>query len=148
MTHEDYMHLAIEAARSVPSHPFGTVIVRSARGDCVVVGANRSDENPILHGEIDAINRCVAEHPRIDWSELVLYTTAEPCSMCLSAIAWAGIPDVYYGTSIPHLQRMGWKQIDIRAEEIARRIPFRAVRVVGGVLESDCNALFEAAMSG
>ena len=68
--------------------------------------------------------------------------------MCLSAIAWAGIPDVYYGTSIPYLQRMGWKQIDIRAEEIARRTPFRAIRVFGGILESDCNALFEAAMSG
>ena len=54
MTHEGYMRLAIEAARSVPSHPFGTVIVRPAQGDCVAVGANRSDENPILHGEIHA----------------------------------------------------------------------------------------------
>ena len=148
MTHDGYMRLAIEAARSVPSRPFGTVIIRQARGECVAVGANRSDENPILHGEIDAINRCAAAHPGIDWSELVLYTTAEPCSMCLSAIAWAGIPDVYYGTSIPYLQRMGWKQIDMRREETARRTPFRAIRVVGGVLESDCNALFEAAMSG
>jgi tRNA(Arg) A34 adenosine deaminase TadA len=141
------MRLAIEAARSVPSRPFGAVIVRSARGECVAVGANRSDENPLLHGEIDAINRCAAAHPGIDWSELVLYTTAEPCAMCLSAIAWAGIPVVYYGTSIPYLQRMGWKQIDMRAEEIARRTPFRAISVVGGILESDCNALFEAAIS-
>ena len=95
MTHDGYMRLAIEAARSVPRRPFGTVIVRPARGEFVAVGANRCDENPILHGEIDAINRCAAAHPGIDWSELALYTTAEPCAMCLSAIVWAGIPIVY-----------------------------------------------------
>jgi tRNA(Arg) A34 adenosine deaminase TadA len=147
MTHDGYMRLAIEAARSVPRRPFGTVIVRPAGGECVAVGANRCNENPILHGEIDAINRCAAAHPGIDWSELALYTTAEPCAMCLSAIAWAGIPIAYYGTSIPDLRDMGWNQIDLRAEEVARRTPFRAIRVVGGILESECNALFEAAMS-
>jgi tRNA(Arg) A34 adenosine deaminase TadA len=86
-------------------------------------------------------------HPGIDWSELALYTTAEPCAMCLSATAWAGIPIVCYGTSIPDLQDMGWNQIDLRADEVARRTPFRAIRVVGGIPESECSALFKAAMS-
>jgi tRNA(Arg) A34 adenosine deaminase TadA len=139
------MRLAIESARTVPVHPFGAVIVRPATNECLAIGANRSGENPILHGEIDAINRCAAAHPEIDWSDLALYTTAEPCPMCQSAIAWAGISEVYYGTSIPRLQEMGWRQIDIRAEEVIRRTPFRDIRIVGGILETECDALFGAA---
>lgn len=65
--------------------------------------------------------------------------------MCQSAIAWAGIPDVYYGISIPRLHDMGWRQIDIRAEEVIRRTPFREIRIVGGILENECDALFAAA---
>jgi tRNA(adenine34) deaminase len=38
-----------------------------------------------------------------------------------------------------------WRQIDIRAEKVARRTPFRNTRVIGGILEQECNALFEAA---
>jgi tRNA(adenine34) deaminase len=64
--------------------------------------------------------------------------------MCQSAIEWAGISAVYYGTSIPYLQNLGCRQIEIRAEEVARRTPFRQTKVIGGILESECNALFEA----
>jgi tRNA(Arg) A34 adenosine deaminase TadA len=139
------MRLAIDSARTVPSLPFGAVIVRRTNGECVAVGANRSAENPILHGEIDAIIQCAAEHRQLDWTDLALYTTAEPCPMCQSAIAWAGIPEVFYGTSIRYLQHRGWNQIDIRVDEVARRTPFRSIRIVGGILESECNALFVAA---
>ena len=148
MTHEDYMRLAIESARTVSSVPFAAVIVRRATGECLAIGANRSAENPILHGEIDAIIRCAEVHPDVDWTELAIYSTAEPCCMCQSAIAWAGISTVYYGTSIRYLQRKGWKQIDIRADEVARRTPFREISIVGGILEADCNALFAQAVAG
>ena len=66
-----------------------------------------------------------------------------PCPMCQSAIEWCGIQNVFYGTSIPYLKQLGWKQIDIRAEEVARRAPFRKTKVVGGILEAECNDLFE-----
>jgi tRNA(Arg) A34 adenosine deaminase TadA len=65
--------------------------------------------------------------------------------MCQSAIEWAGMATVYFGTSIPFLQEHGWRQIDIRAEEVARRTPFRNTKVISGILERECNALFEAA---
>ena len=95
--------------------------------------------------EIDVINRLAADQPQVDWGSLVLYTTAEPCPMCQSAVEWAGIPWVVYGSSIPYLQGLGWWQIDIRADEVARRTPFRRTAVLGGVLAKECNALFEAA---
>ncbi|WP_404358645.1 nucleoside deaminase [Methylotuvimicrobium sp. KM1] len=148
MTHEDYMRRAIELALLVPEFPFGAVIVRRTAGEIVAEGHNRSSLNPTWHGEIDAINRCAEAYPAGDWSEFDLYTTAEPCPMCQSAIEWAGIGTVYYGTSIPYLQSRGWWQIEIRAEEVAEKTPFRKSRVVGGLLEAECNALFDNAPRG
>jgi len=145
---EYYMQQAIEMARKAPGFPFGAVIVRRTTGEIIAKGVNRSSENPIFHGEIDAINSCAAVNPSIDWSEFDLYTTAEPCPMCQSAIEWAGISTIYYGTSIPYLQSLGWWQIGIRAEEVSRRTPFRQSTVIAGILELECNALFEAAGTG
>ncbi len=108
-------------------------------------GWNRSAQNPTWHGEIDAINQCAAKHPAIEWTKLILYTTAEPCPMCQSAVAWAGISMVVFGSSIPYLESLHWSQINIRAEEIARRTPFRKCAIIGGILETECNALFRAA---
>ena len=145
MSPDDYMRLAIVMAQRVPRYPFGAVIVRRATGKVLAQGFNRSSRNPTVHGEIDVINRCAAAHAPVDWTALDLYTTAEPCPMCQSAIEWAGIATVYFGTSIPFLQQHGWRQIDIRAEEVARRTPFRETTVIGGILERECNALFKAA---
>ena len=141
-THEDYMRRAIEIARQNPDAPFGTVLVDDRSGEIVAEGLNRSHDNPVLHGELDAINRCAAEHPGIDWSRLRLYTTAEPCCMCQGAILWAGIREVIYGTSIRRLVELGWKQIDIPSEEVTRRTPFADCRIQGGVLAGLCDGLF------
>jgi len=144
--HEPYMRRAIEIARREPEAPFAALLVDRQSGRVVSEGVNRWKENATWHGEIDAINRCAAENAQVVWSDLRLYTTAEPCCMCQGAILWAGIPEVVFGTSIRTLQRLGWRQIDIRAEEVARRTPFRRCTLIGGVLERDCDALFQAAV--
>lgn len=144
LDHAAHMRRAIAQAKEVPLLPFGAVLVRGGTGEVLAEGHNRSALNPTFHGEIDVINRLAAEQPKIDWSTLALYTTAEPCPMCQSAIEWAGISLVVYGSSIPFLQRLNWWQIDIRADEVARRTSFRRTAVLGGVLEKECNALFEA----
>lgn len=136
--------MAIAAAGNAPKHPFGSVIVDQVSGNAVATGFNRVTENPIFHGEIDAINQCALRHNTKDWSDLALYTTAEPCPMCQSAIEWSGIQNVYYGASIPYLKKHGWDQIDIRAIEIAKRTPFRKTQITGGILEEECNQLFQS----
>jgi tRNA(Arg) A34 adenosine deaminase TadA len=148
LDHERFMRRAIAEAKKVPDLPFGAVLVRGSTGEEVAAGHNRSADSPTFHGEIDAINRCAAVHRAIDWSQLVLYTTAEPCPMCQAAIAWAGIALTVYGSSIPFLQSLNWWQIDIRAEEVLRRTPFRTLSLLGGVLEAECNALFQAVPTG
>src|SRR3954471_15420689 len=88
---ERFMRRAIELGLASPRLPFGAVIVRGETGEVVAEGRNHSADAPIWHGEIDAIHRCARAHPGIDWSRLTLYSTAEPCPMCQSAILWAGI---------------------------------------------------------
>ncbi len=146
LNHARFMRAAIEQAKKVSKMPFGAVIVDGTSAQIVAAGHNRSQENPTFHGEMDAINRCAAAHPQTDWPKLALYTTAEPCPMCQSAIEWAGVAMTVYGTSIPFLRRLGWWQIDIRAHEVVRRTPFRRTALLGGVLELECNALFLAAL--
>jgi tRNA(Arg) A34 adenosine deaminase TadA len=143
--HERFMRRAIALAGNNPKYPFGALLVDAANSSVVAEGWNRSAQNPTWHGEIDAINQCAAKYPGIDWTKLILYTTAEPCPMCQSAVAWAGIGMVAFGSSIPYLKSLNWSQIDIRAEEVAKRTPFRKCAIIGGILERECNALFRAA---
>lgn len=145
--HELYMRRAIELAANVPDFPFGALIADRGSGKILSEGWNKSDVNPTFHGEIDAINHMVLSNPGIDGSKLVLYTTAEPCPMCQGAILWTGIEMVVFGTSIRSLQKMGWRQIDILAEEVIRRSPAWRCTITGGVLEQDCDALFALAIS-
>ena len=143
---ESHMRRAIRLAANNPKYPFAAVIVDEEK-KVVGEGWNRSAQNPTWHGEMDAINKCAAAHPRIDWTRLTLYTTAEPCAMCQGAVAWAGIKRVVFGSSIPFLKSVDMWAIDIRAEELARLAAFRKCTVVGGVLEEECNKLFRAALT-
>jgi tRNA(Arg) A34 adenosine deaminase TadA len=143
LTHEEYMQQAITIAADNPRAPFAALLVHRRTGEVISEGVNRWHKIPTWHGEIDVINRCAVRNPDMNWSDLRLYTTAEPCCMCQGAILWAGIPEVVYGTSIATLKRLGWNQINIAADEVARRTPFALCKITGGVLEQRCNALFE-----
>jgi len=139
------MRRAIQVARRNLMAPFGSMLVDAETGEIVAEGVSQTAENPIWHGEIDALNRFVDKCPEADWTRLRLYTTAEPCCMCQGAILWTGIPEVAYGTSIATLQRLGWGQIEISAGEVARRAPFSACKLIGSVLEDECDELFRSA---
>jgi len=144
LTHERFMRRAIALTANCPDRPFGAVIVDRDTGQIVAEGWNKSSTNPTWHGEIDAINRLAESAYRDAGPRLTLYTTAEPCPMCQGAILWAGIETVACGTSIRFLQQQGWRQIDILAEEVVRRSPGWICTLIGGVLQEECNALFEA----
>lgn len=141
-SHDEFMRRAIAIAKGNPKAPFGTVVVDRWSGTVVAEGVNRAEENPIWHGEMDALRKL---GPDVDRSQVALYTTAEPCPMCQAAILWSGIGEVVYGTSMETLIGLGWPQIVLRATEVAQRANFAACDLVGGVLEAECDALFRAA---
>ena len=88
---------AATAARNNEGGPFGSVIVRE--GEVVARGHNEvlKSNDPTAHAEMVTIRRAAAVLGRFDLSDCVLYTSCEPCPMCLSAIYWARIPTVFFG---------------------------------------------------
>lgn len=144
MDHERYMRRAIEIAKGNPEAPFGCVISDRETGEVVAEGLNDADRSPILHGETAAIMDLIASLPDLDRTRLVLYTTAEPCPMCSGAILWSGIPEVVLGTTIETIKGLGLPHVDLPCEEVSRRSSFGGFEVVRGVLEPECDGLFEA----
>lgn len=141
--HDQQMMLrAISVARGNPSAPFGTVVSRLNDQSVVVEGLNDSKGNPLHHGEIVAINRIVSlpEPPAFD--QLCLYTTAEPCPMCLAAILWAGIPRVVYGTTVATLLSKGWTQFKLPSLHLVDSFTGNTCEFVGPVCETECDLLF------
>lgn len=77
---------------------FGAAILLKSDLSIVVVGTNNEIENPLWHGEINAINR-LYELPRSERPaprDMLFLSTHEPCTLCLSAITWAGFNNFYY----------------------------------------------------
>lgn len=144
---EKAMRRAIAVARRNPSHPYGAVITRIADGHEMAEGVNTTSHSPVLHGEIAAINDYIHRHGNRDWPEMVLYTTAEPCTMCMSALIWAGIGGVIFATSLDGLARAyGSRGIDISAASLAAAAPFWQGEVVGGLLANETDPLFMASV--
>jgi tRNA(Arg) A34 adenosine deaminase TadA len=139
-THEDerLMRLAIAEAKR-GDYPFGAIIVRD--GKVLVKGRNlgKQRHDPTAHGEMVAIRRFLAAHGPEKLKGTTLYTSAEPCCMCMGAIVWCGIARVVFAASID--QTPG--QIMISAAEVADKTPFETVDITGGVLASEAVALFK-----
>ena len=120
--HERLMRLAIVEAKKNPRWPFGAVIA-GRDGQVLAAGVNSGHLNPMFHGEVVAMNDFVARQGNQGWAETTLYTTGEPCPMCMGAIMWAGIGTVVYGTSIATLTRH-MRQIGITSGQMAEAAPF------------------------
>lgn len=103
MTHEDFMREAIALSREKmeTGHggPFGAVIVKD--GEIIARGFNQVTSccDPTAHAEITAIREAAAYLNRFDLSGCVIYTSAEPCPMCLAAIYWARLDAIYYANT-------------------------------------------------
>ena len=79
--------------------PFGAVIVRN--GEVVATGVNRvtANNDPTAHAEVNAIRNACSKEQTFNLSGCVIYTSCEPCPMCLSALYWAGVSRIYYGNT-------------------------------------------------
>ena len=138
-----YMSSLIEQAQQGNGLPFKAMIIDNRNGKILCRGNNNSRVNPVLHGEIDAINNCASRYGnKMPWSYTTLITTAEPCPMCTGAALWGRIPVIVYGSSIPTLIEKGWSQINLRAYELAKHSQLGEPEIIGGVLEEQTDALF------
>lgn len=102
MEDKDFMRQAIALAVDNVEKgggPFGAVIVKD--GKVIATGTNRVTPNndPTAHAEVCAIRAACAKLGTFNLSGCVLYTSCEPCPMCLGAIYWAHIDKIYYGAN-------------------------------------------------
>lgn len=146
-----------------PFEAFGTAIVNhsdtsnSPFGNLICLGANDivASGNPTLHGEIAAINNCTkilkakpyklsATEVRESFKNFTLYTNAEACPMCATAIRWAGFKEYVFGTQLETLVELGWQQVDIKSGEIIKRSSglLTKTKPLSGVLENETDVLF------
>lgn len=108
-----FMQLAIDEARQGIEHqhggPFGSVVVKDGK----VIGKGHNcvlkNNDPTCHGEVAAIRDACANIGSFDLSGCEIYTTGEPCHMCLCACMWANISKIYYGCTIEDNGEIGFR---------------------------------------
>ena len=135
-----FMRMAIDEARQA-DFPFGAVIVRD--GSVIARGRNlgRTNGDPTAHGEMVAIRRAIAELGRDALRGSTLYTSGEPCAMCMGAILWCHMGRLVFAASIAQLATK-IDQIMISSAELAAKVPFAPIAITGGVLADEAMALF------
>lgn len=141
-SYENYMRQLIQLSKKNSRNPFAAMIIDNKSGKVLCDGVFDPTVNRTYHGEMVAINNCVAKYPNLNWSNTTLITDAEPCAMCTGAIVWTGIPKIVYGTSVPFFVKHHWTQINVRAEHIIKNSPFYKGTVIGGVLHQETDKLF------
>lgn len=111
MSHKEFMQQAIELAygntKKKKGKPFGALIVKD--GNVVAKGVNDvlATHDPTAHAELLAIREACRTLGTSDLSDCVLYASGEPCPMCLSAIYWANLRQVYYAYTAQEEEEIG-----------------------------------------
>ncbi|MDY0387167.1 MAG: nucleoside deaminase [Methanolobus sp.] len=107
-----FMQMAIEEARHGMEHnhggPFGAIIVKNGKVLSRTHNEVLSSNDPTAHAEILAIRQASAVLERFDLSDCEIYTSSQPCPMCLAAIYWARIKTVYYGSDKDDVALVGF----------------------------------------
>jgi len=125
------IQLAIENVHAGKGGPFAAVIVRN--GEIIGEGANSvtSTNDPTAHGEINAIRNACRALNTFTLKGCEMYTSCEPCPMCLAATYWARIDAVYFGSSCDDAARGGFDDSyiydEIRLHRDARSLPLRQI---------------------
>jgi tRNA(adenine34) deaminase len=137
---ERFMRMALEEARQ-GDFPFGAVIVRD--GQVLARGRNlgRAKNDPTAHGEMVAIRRFLAASPAAELRGATLYTTGEPCAMCMGAILWCGMTRLVFAASVAQLATR-INQIMVSSAEVAATARFAPIAITGGVLADEAMVLF------
>jgi guanine deaminase len=138
-----YMEMAIkEAEKGIEEGdggPFGAVIVK----DDVVIGAGHNEvvknNDPTCHGEMMAIRNACKNLGSFDLSGSVIYTTGFPCPMCLGAILWANIDEVYYGCGVKDTEKIGFRD----SEFYERSKPESMKKFIKQLSHQECLKLYE-----
>ncbi len=139
-----FMAMAVAKARegiAAGQSPFGAVIV--SKGVVVATTHNTvwRDLDPTAHAEVNCIRSAAIALRSITLAGCEMYSTCEPCPMCLSAIHWSKIDRVMFGATIADAAAAGFCELLVDARELART-GGSTLKVESGLLRQECAALF------
>lgn len=139
-----WMNRAIKSARQgikkLSGGPFGAVIVSGTRVIAVAHNTVLEDHDATCHAEVNAIRVASRKLGRFDLSDCVIYSTTEPCPMCFSAIHWARLRKVIFGTSIADVQKRGFNELSIPSKKM-KLVGRSRVWIQPGFMKKECLAL-------
>ncbi len=134
--------LATENVTSGRGGPFGAVIVRA--GKVLATGANlvTSSNDPTAHAEVTAIRNACAALGTFQLTGYEIYTSCEPCPMCLAAIYWARLGAIFYGNTHAHATAAGFDD-SFLYEEVRRPLDQRCTPIQA-LLSDEARVSFDA----
>ena len=109
--------------------PFGAVIVKDGK---IIAGSSNSvtiDNDPTAHAEVNAIREACRKLGTFDLTGCRIYTSCEPCPMCLGAIYWAHIERIYYGNTRKDARDIDFAD-DFIYEELDKSLDERTVPII------------------
>jgi len=146
---EKFMEMAIEEAKKSAeegNYALGCIVVKD--GELISVGHNKTktEIDPTLHGEIDAIRKACRKLNSGYLQGCILYTTLEPCPMCTSTAIWAKMKGIVFGAFKEDAQKnqgekFSWRQIDISSREIIKKGEPK-LELKEGFMRDECIKLF------
>ncbi len=145
MSADDHMRraiaLSLEMMRSGKGGPFGAVVVKD--GAIVGEGYNQvtATNDPTAHAEVVAIRRACQALETFDLTGAEIYTSCEPCPMCLAAIYWARIGKIYYANDRSDAAAAGFRD-DYLYDELPLPLDQRAVPIMP-LLRAEGKAAFD-----
>lgn len=134
--------LSLEKMQAGAGGPFGAVIARD--GEIVAEGWNQvtSANDPTAHAEVVAIRRACTALGRFDLSDCEIYTSCEPCPMCLAAVYWARLRRIHYGNTRQAAAAIGFDD-EFLYNEVPKPVQERSLPTVQ-LLEEEAQAAFNA----
>lgn len=145
MTDEQGMRLAIDVCRlgiEAGQSPFGAVIVRDGQVIASTHNTVWADTDPSAHAEVNVIRAACRRLGSISLEGCTLYSTCEPCPMCLSTSHWARLDRVVFGASIHDAASAGFSELPISSETMVE-LGQSPLAIQRGVLQPECVLLFE-----
>ena len=141
--HEHFIRQAIALAaqaRREGNHPFGSILVLDGHVVLTATNSVATDRDPTAHAETNLVTTAIRELSPEAIRRALLYTSCEPCAMCVGKMYWAGIRAVAYGLSSQKLAELAGPDFLVPCRELFHRAA-EPVTIVGPLLEDEARAV-------
>lgn len=117
--------------------PFGACIVKNGKILAIAHNQVLKNQDPTCHAEIQAIRAASKKIKSFDLSDCEIYSTTEPCPMCFSAIHWARISKLYYGTTIADVAKRGFNELAV-SNDLLKKMGKLKIKITKGFERKTC----------